>query len=105
MNLHHKVILLVEDNSRDAARFERALRAEGFQNPLWVVTSAEEAKTFVRAEKCAGTAESSSLPQLIVVNVDLPKGGGWDFLHWVRCTGGDYWRPAVMIMGGTDRLA
>lgn len=69
-------LLLVEDNPDDAELTMRALRQGRIANPVTVVRDGEETLAFLQT--CA------TLPQLVLLDLKLPKIDGLEVLRRVR---------------------
>jgi two-component system, chemotaxis family, response regulator Rcp1 len=74
-------ILLAEDNPGDVLLFREALRHSRLACELVVAEDGEKALKLL--EKCV-TDGHSGTPDLIVLDVNLPKRSGQDVLRWVR---------------------
>ena len=74
-------ILVAEDNPGDVLLLREALRHSQVACELIVAEDGE--KAFQLLEKAASLAQSSR-PDLIVLDVNLPKRSGKDVLRWVR---------------------
>ena len=70
-----KKILYIEDNISDIALFEEAIKDNGTEVELQVITDAEEFLDLVKA-----THSSFDLPDLIISDVSLPKINGADLI-------------------------
>jgi two-component system response regulator len=80
----NKVILLVEDNSDDAALTLRAFKRSHVMNPITVARDGIEALDFLfaRGEYCSRLG--APLPTLIVLDLKLPKLDGLGVLKAIR---------------------
>jgi CheY-like chemotaxis protein len=74
-------ILLVEDNRADALLMEEALRESAFPNNLSVVRNGEEAMEYLYRR---GQFEQSSRPDLIMLDLNLPKKDGREVLAEIK---------------------
>lgn len=74
-------ILLVEDNEADVYLFRKALETADLQFELTVMGDGAEALAFVRRE---GKYSASSVPNLVVLDLNLPKDGGIQVLRAIR---------------------
>lgn len=75
-------ILIVEDDHDEALLIERALRRAGVNAPTNVVTDAHAAIAFLDRRACAG--EDDRRPQLVLLDLNLPRVSGFDVLRWIR---------------------
>jgi chemotaxis family two-component system response regulator Rcp1 len=74
-------ILLVEDNDADVYLFRKALETAELQFELTVMRDGAEALAFVRRE---GKYAASPVPNLVVLDLNLPKDGGIQVLEAIR---------------------
>ncbi len=70
----NKPILLVEDDLVDVLTVKRALKEMNVTNPLDTVSNGEEALIFLRDEK-------NSKPALILLDLNMPRMNGIEFLE------------------------
>src|SRR5438105_3330392 len=74
-------VLLVEDSSNDADLFSLALKKGSVQMELSIVTDGEEATSYLRREN---HYDSASVPDLILLDLNLPKKHGKEVLGEVK---------------------
>jgi chemotaxis family two-component system response regulator Rcp1 len=74
-------ILLLEDNPADIYLFRRALKNAGIDFELTVIEDGVEGLAFARRQ---GKYEGSFIPDLAVLDLNLPKGGGESVLMAMR---------------------
>ncbi len=91
-------ILLVEDSQLDARLTILALRRVPFRYRLTVVRDGEEALRFLRHE---GVYSKSPQPDVILLDLLLPKLDGLQVLEKVRQSAGLELIP-VVVLSGTD---
>lgn len=84
-------ILLVEDNDADVYLFRKALAAADLKFELTVAQDGAEALAFVRRE---GTR---SVPDLVVLDLNLPKDGGIHVLKAIRESQSFYNVPVAVV--------
>ena len=74
-------ILLVEDDRVDVMTVQRALKRHAIGNPLHVARTATDALAMLRGE---GRAKLHPVPALILLDLNLPRMSGIDFLKALR---------------------
>ena len=74
-------ILLVEDNAADIYLFRQALKSAGLNFELTVIENGADGLAFARRE---GAYASSTIPDLAVLDLNLPKCGGASVLEAMR---------------------
>lgn len=74
-------ILLVEDDRVDVMTVQRALSKHKIENPLYVARTATDALAMLRGE---GADKIDPLPALILLDLNLPRMSGIDFLGELR---------------------
>jgi two-component system response regulator len=79
--LHEKRILLVEDNPKDEALTLRALQKHNLQALVTVMRDGVEAIDYLLP---AGDNMVQPLPQLVLLDLKLPKVGGLEVLRRLR---------------------
>ncbi len=79
-----KYILLVEDNPDDEALTLRAFRRQNLANDVRVVRDGEEALDFLFAQGRHAGRDRSELPQVVLLDLKLPKIDGLDVLRAIR---------------------
>lgn len=75
-------ILLVEDDDIDVMNVQRAFKKNNITNPLRVAGNGLEALAVLRGE--AGQEPLSRLPALILLDINMPKMNGIEFLTELR---------------------
>ena len=74
-------ILLLEDNAADIYLFRQALKSAGLNFELTVIENGADGLAFARRQ---GEYAGSSIPDLAVLDLNLPKGGGDSVLEAMR---------------------
>lgn len=79
----HKLIniLLVEDDDVDVMNIKRAFKKNNITNPLFRATNGLEALAMLRGE---GMELIDPLPKIILLDLNMPKMGGIEFLKVLR---------------------
>jgi CheY-like chemotaxis protein len=76
-------ILLVEDDPNDVTLIKAALETAEVDNPLHVLTSAEEAIAYLAGEGEYQNRELHPVPRVIFLDLNLPGKSGHDVLEWM----------------------
>lgn len=95
-------ILLLEDNADDELFFERALR-EGHQSyDVHIARSGEEAIEYLQRACRGGDVPGYPVPKFIIMDNNMPRIAGSDFLRWVA-ENRIYEVVPTVILSGSDR--
>ncbi len=92
-------ILLVEDNPGDVRLTREALREGSFRNNLNVVSDGVEALIFLRHE---GIYANSPEPDLILLDLNLPRKGGHEVLAEIKADQALCHIPVVVLSTSSD---
>src|SRR5215475_14398975 len=76
-------ILLVEDNPVDVLILQKYLQTLACPYHLSVVSDGEAGLAFLQRQ---GPYHEAPTPDLILLDIHLPKKTGWDILKWVKAT-------------------
>jgi two-component system, response regulator len=79
-----KRILLVEDREDNIYLFKHALKHSGYQVHLDVATDGEEAICFLEKARSSAYTSASEIPDLILLDLRMPKVDGFEVLQWIR---------------------
>jgi CheY-like chemotaxis protein len=82
--LDEKVILLVEDNPDDVILTERALKKSHILNMLVVAKDGAEALDYLFGQGNFAGRDLSCMPEVILLDLKLPKIGGLEVLKKIR---------------------
>jgi two-component system response regulator len=94
--MNERTILLVEDNPSDEALTLRALKKNNISNGIVVVRDGAEALDYLFAP-ATGPAGARPLPQLILLDLNLPKIGGLEVLRRIRADERTRLLPVVIL--------
>lgn len=97
-----KTILLVEDNPDDEALTLRALKKHNFSHTVDVVRDGAEALDYVFGKGDYADKDISNVPQLILLDIKLPKIDGLEVLKTIRESEEYKHIPIVMLTTSTD---
>ncbi|MEJ6796807.1 MAG: response regulator [Flavobacteriales bacterium] len=90
-----KRILYIEDNTSDVALFEEAIKDNGIEVELQVITDAEEFLDLINAADA-----SVKLPDLIISDVSLPKINGAELI--LHVTQNEYYTSVPVVAYSTS---
>ena len=77
-------ILLVEDNESDIMSFKRAMEMKNLSNPVHVVRDGEECLDYLHRRGKHSDPVSSPLPDIVILDVNMPRMGGFKVLKHLR---------------------
>ncbi len=100
--MNEKIILLVEDNPNDEELTLRALRKSNIANTVIVVRDGPEALDFLFARGAYAQRDLTQAPQLVLLDLQLPKIGGLDVLKALRADDRTSCLPIVMLTSSRE---
>ena len=92
-----KVILLVEDNADDEILTLRALQINKIANDVVVARDGAEALDYLFGTGCYAGRDTSVRPQVVLLDLNLPKLGGLDVLRRIRSEESTRTLPVVIL--------
>ncbi len=95
-------ILLVEDSSADAELTLHALRKNALVNRIHVVRDGEEALNFLYCKTPYQERASQSLPQLVLLDLKLPKVDGLTVLRTLKEDRRMRWMPVIVLTSSKE---
>jgi two-component system response regulator len=97
-----KVILLVEDNSRDEALTRRALSKSNIVNEVVVARDGVEALDYLFGAGIHAGRDMTVMPQLILLDLKLPKLDGLQVLQRIRADERTGRLPVVVFTSSSE---
>ena len=82
--MEKKMILLVEDNPDDEKLTLRAMKKNNIVNEVIIARDGAEALDFIFAKGKYESRDIHDMPQLILLDLNLPKIGGLEVLRQIR---------------------
>jgi len=81
---HNLIVLVAEDDEADIAFLKRAFLKAGINVPLHFVRDGQEAIDYLSGEEPFHSRRDHPLPNLLLVDIKMPRLNGFDVLKWVR---------------------
>ncbi|MDQ2692714.1 MAG: response regulator [Chloroflexota bacterium] len=100
--MNQKMILLVEDNPDDEALTLRALNKNRVANNIVVVRDGVEALDYLFASGSYAERDPFELPQVILLDLKLPKVDGLEVLRRIRSDPRTHMLPVVILTSSRE---
>jgi len=97
-----KTILLVEDDPDDRDLTLRALESNNLRNDIVVAGDGEEALDYLFCRGAYADRDPDDLPQVILLDLKLPKIDGHEVLRAVRADERTRYLPVVILTSSTE---
>ncbi len=102
MKIGHNVILLVEDNKDDEALTIRALKKNNITNEVVVSRNGVEALDYLFGTGAFLGRDTSILPQVVLLDLNLPKVDGLTVLKEIRKSEITRFVPVVVLTSSKE---
>lgn len=96
------VIMLVEDNESDEELTLRALRKSNVSNEVIVTRDGAEALDYLFARGAYASRDATQQPELVLLDLNLPKIGGLDVLRAIRADPRTALLPVVILTSSKE---
>jgi two-component system response regulator len=100
--MNDAVILLVEDNADDEALTLRALAKNKVTNEIVVVRDGQEALDWLFASGEHAGRDGNVLPQVVLMDINLPKVNGLEVLKQIRADRRTQTLPIVILTSSNE---
>ena len=100
--MKNSMILLVEDNPDDEALTLRALKKNNIENNIFVVRDGVQALDFLFCTNAYTDRDPHDLPQLILLDIKLPKMDGLEVLRRIRADERTHLVPVVILTSSKE---
>lgn len=97
-----KYIMLVEDNRDDEELTVRALRKGNISNEIVVTRDGAEALDYLEGKGAYEGRDVKSLPQVVLLDLKLPKIGGMEVLKKIRSNPATHMLPVVILTSSRE---
>ena len=95
--MSERIILLVEDNANDEALTQRALKKANIMNKVVVARDGALALDYLSAKGAFAERDPGEVPQVVLLDLNLPKVGGLDVLRAIRADPRTKLLPVVVL--------
>jgi two-component system, response regulator len=96
------VILLVEDNANDEELTLRALKKNNIGNKVIVTRDGSAALDYLFARGAYSARDTKELPQVVLLDLNLPKIGGLEVLRAIRADERTRHLPVVILTSSRE---
>jgi len=100
--MNRKVILLVEDNPDDVDLTLRAFRKNNISNEIVVARDGEQAIEYLSSTGMYSGNTADDLPQLVLLDLHLPKVSGLEVLRAIRADPRIRLMPVVVLTSSSE---
>jgi CheY-like chemotaxis protein len=97
-----KKLLYAEDNPDDLFIFSMALKRAALPHQLHAVEDGENAIDWLRGEGEYANREKHPLPDVLILDLKMPRKTGFDVLEWLRDSGQFPHLPVVILSSSDD---
>lgn len=102
MGVKPRAILLVEDHEADEQLTLRSLRKGNIANEILVARDGEQALSALLGRPAAGIAPGAELPQVVLLDLKLPKVDGIEVLRAIRADPRTRLLPVVVLTSSDE---
>lgn len=100
--MSEQVILLVEDSSSDEELTLRALKKSNIANRVVVTRDGAEALDYLFRQGAHTARDPNEVPQLVLLDLNLPKIGGLEVLRRIRADERTKLLPVVILTSSSE---
>ncbi len=100
--MNDKIILLVEDNADDEKLTLRALKKNNIRNEVVVARNGAEALDYLFGTGAYAERDLNVMPQVVLLDLKLPKLGGLEVLRRVRANDRTKLLPVVILTSSNE---
>jgi CheY-like chemotaxis protein len=97
-----KNILYAEDNPDDVMILKIAFRRAGISASLNCVDDGEDAIAWLKGEGAHAEREQYPRPDVLILDLKMPKKSGFDVLEWLRSSDNFKDLPAIILSSSDD---
>lgn len=97
-----KTVLLIEDSGDDAFLMKMACQRTGIPHHFQLVADGEAAIQYLSGIGPYTDRMAYPLPQLVFLDINMPKRSGHEVLQWIRGQAAFATTPVVMLTGSNE---
>ena len=101
-SLKLQAVLLAEDDENDVFFLQRALTQAEVAQPMHRVHDGEEAIDYLRGAGAYADRSKFPLPQLMLLDLKMPRKNGFEVLAWVRAQPGLKRLPIIVLSSSKE---
>src|SRR4051812_2270599 len=94
-------ILVVDDSADDLELLRIMFKRSALVTPLQTVDTVRDAICYLKGEGCYSDREQYPFPILLLLDMHLPDGNGFDVLNWLKENRSNS-PAAVVVLTGSD---
>lgn len=102
MNRDRMTVLLVEDQATDVLLVKRAFSRANSSTVVQTVSDGDAAVAYLLGEGLYADRSRFPFPQLLLLDLKLPRRSGLEVLEWVRKHGHFRRLPAIMLTSSSE---
>jgi CheY-like chemotaxis protein len=91
------VILHADDDANDRLLVQIACTRAGLSCVLRAVADGEQAVTYIKGDGMYGDREHYPLPDLVLLDLKLPRKSGFEVLEWIRTNPRTHDLPVIIL--------
>jgi CheY-like chemotaxis protein len=103
MNSSQATVLLAEDESNDVFLMQRAFKKAQLMNPLQIARDGEEVIAYLGGNGRFASRKEFPLPQLLLLDLKLPRKTGFEVLEWIRRQTSPVKRLPVVVLSSSKQ--
>lgn len=100
---HHEPILIVEDEPDAITLLQHAFERAGIRQPVQTVHDGDQAIAYLSGESRYADRAAYPLPQLVLLDLKLPRCSGLEVLEWIRAQPTFRGLPVVVLTSSKER--
>lgn len=104
MKNKEKIILLVEDNPDDELLTLMAFKDNNITNEIVIARDGAEALEYLFGNETESQAEGDNLPQVVLLDINLPKVNGLEVLQQIRSHPRTRLLPVVILTSSKEEV-